>query len=263
MMHPKILRRKLQKENCTSKLTVVTLLMLLVLSGCNKKFSDIFDRVGNRLVVDDVKFEYLSAKAKVEFDSEKNNLSGSANIRIQKDSAIWVSLSPGLGIEAARVLITRDSVFILNKIDKVYMDYTFEELSKMLEFDVDYSLVESVVIGNLIYPYVRERVEKNGEMYAYSQTHGRYHFDNYIGVKTMKLEKVQVKDTLTSNVVSVNYSEFQLVKEEVFPFLIKAALEYQQQGKKQTTIDLEYKQANIEEKPLKFPFNVPQKYEHQ
>ncbi len=235
---------------------------LLVFSGCNKKLSGIFDRVGNRLVVNDVSFNYLSAKAKVDFDSDKQSLSGIANVRIQKDSAIWISLSPGLGIEAARVLITRDSVFILQKFNKVFMDYSFQELSKILEFDLDYSLVESVVVGNLIYPYVSERVEKSDDMYGYSQLHGGFRFDNSIGVKTMKLEEVTVTDTLTENAVSVNYTDFQLVGDEVMPFVIKSALTYHVEDKKKTTVDLEYKQVNLADKPLKFPFNVPQKYEH-
>ena len=262
MMHLNLLIRKLSRRNFWNKQLTIALLALLVLSGCNKKFSDIFDRVGNRLVVDDVEFTYLTAKAKVDFDSDKQSISGTANMRIQKDSIIWVSLSPGLGYEAARILITTDSIFILNKHEKTYMDFSFPELSKKLDFDLNYSLVESVIIGNLIYPYVRERVVKSGDMYSYSQVHSSFHFDNFIGAKTMKLEKVNVKDTLTNNTVSVTYSDFQLVNEEVFPFLIKAALEYQKEGKKKTTIDLEYKQATIEEKPIKFPFNVPQKYEH-
>lgn len=260
-MHLNLLIRKLSKRNYWSKQLSIALLTLLMLGSCNKKFSDIFDRTGNRLVVDDVEFTYLTAKVKVDFDSDKLSVSGTANIRMQKDSVIWISLSPALGIEGARVLITQDSVFIINKLDKVYMDFSFPELSQKLDFDLNYSLVESVVIGNLIYPYVRERVVKSGDMYTYSQVHSSFRFDNYIGAKTMKLEKVNVRDTITNNTISVNYSDFQLVNEEIFPFLIKAALEYQKEGKKKTTIDLEYKQANIEEKPLKFPFNVPQKYE--
>lgn len=261
MMLPKTLKRKLQKGNYTNRILGLGFAFLLILSGCNKKFADIFDRSGSRLVVDDVSFEYLSAKAKVDFDSEKNSLSGTANMRIQKDSAIWVSLSPGLGIEAARVLITRDSVAILDKINKVFMAYSFSELSKKLEFDLNYSLVESVVIGNLIYPYVRERVEKTSDMYTYNQQHGNFYFENFIGTKTMKLEEVSVRDTVTNNAISVTYGDFQLVEEEVFPFLIKAVLAYSEKGKQKTTIDLEYKQANIESKVLRFPFNVPQRYE--
>ncbi|MEQ9305929.1 MAG: DUF4292 domain-containing protein [Marinoscillum sp.] len=253
--------KKLRRGNYTSSARIGLLLILVLLAGCNKKFSDIFDRNGNRLSVDDVEFQYLSAKAKIDFESKKNNLSGTANIRIQKDSIIWVSLSPGLGIEAARILITTDSVSILDKINKAYFAYDFKELSKNFDFDINYSLVESVIIGNLIYPYDRERVVKVASMFNYRQLHGNFLFDNSIGAKTMKLEKVEVKDTVTNNTISVNYGDFQLVDEEVFPFLINAVLKYKDKEKGETTVDIQYKQTNIEKKPLKFPFNVPQRYE--
>ncbi|MEQ8470551.1 MAG: DUF4292 domain-containing protein [Marinoscillum sp.] len=253
--------KKLRRGNYTSSTTVVFLLLLVLLAGCNKRFSDIFDRSGNRLSVDDVEFEYLSAKAKIDFKAKNNSLSGTANIRIQKDSIIWVSLSPGLGIEAARILITSDSVAILNKIDKIYLAYDFKALSQKFDFDINYTLVESVIIGNLIYPYDRERVVRASSVYSYRQQHGNFMFDHAIGARTMKLEKVEVRDTLTNNTILVNYGDFQLVEEEVFPFLITAVLKYKDKEKGETTVDIQYKQTDIEKKPLKFPFNVPQRYE--
>ena len=42
-----------------------------------------------------------------------------AFIRMRKDSVLWVSVNALLGIEAFRVLITPDSVKVINKLDKV------------------------------------------------------------------------------------------------------------------------------------------------
>lgn len=236
-----------------------TLLMLLVLTSCNKKLSNIFDRNTGRLSVREVAFEQLSAKAKIDFDSEKNGLSGTANIRIQKDSIIWVSLSPGLGIEAARVLITRDSIFLVDKVHKEYQKIAFRELSEKFDFDINYTIIQSLILGNLIYPYDREKIVKSSAGYLYSQHHSNFFFENIIGSKSMKLEKLQVTDTLTENTISVNYGDFQLVQEQILPFEIKAKLNYKNQSKKPTEVEIEYKQANIEKKPLRFPFNIPQK----
>ncbi|REE05988.1 DUF4292 domain-containing protein [Marinoscillum furvescens] len=241
---------------------VRTLLVLTVvlLAGCNKKLSDIFDRNGKTLVVDDVEFDYLSAKAKIDFESEKNSLSGSANIRIQRDSVIWMSLSPGLGIEVARVLITTDSVAVIDKVNKQYMQYHFADLSEKFDFELNYQLVQSAILGNLIYPYDKERVVRSPQAYTYRQQHGPFAFENFIGAKTMKLEKVQVRDTVSNNSFSVNYSDFQLVEEEVFPYQIMAKLTTSKE-KGNTEVQIAYKQTSIEKKPLKFPFNVPQRYE--
>ena len=260
-MPPKTLRRKLQTGNYTNSWLSVSLIALILLTGCNKKFSYIFDRNSTRLVVNDAKFDFLSSKAKINFESEKNNVSGSANIRIRKDSIIWVSLSPGLGIEAARVLITTDSVTLLDKINKVFMKYSFAELSKKLDFDLNYGLVESAMLGNLVYPYDRERLVRTASTYAYSQQHSSYLFENFIGATSMKLEKIQVLDTLSRNTISVNYTDFQLVDEEVFPFQISAILEYAKKGTDPVKVSIEFKQTEIEKKPLKFPFNIPQRYD--
>ncbi len=77
----------------------------------------------------------------------------------------------------------------------------------------------------------------------------------------MKLEKLQVVDTATKNTISVNYGDFQLVEEQVMPFGIDAELRYKMEKKDPTQIEILYKQVQIENKPLKFPFNIPQKYE--
>lgn len=237
-------------------------LLVLILFGCNKKFSDILARVPGNLVVNEADFEYLSTKAKIDFDGNNTNISGVANIRIKKDSIIWLSVSPGLGVEVGRVMIDKDSVRILDKINKEYRAFSFTELSKTLEIDVSYRLVESVLLGNLIYPYEKEKLVKAGESFTYFQQHGVFNFESFIGVKTRKLEKVQVADTLTGNTISVNYGDFQLVDEQIFPFKLMAKINYQKKDKSATEVDIEYKQATIEKKPLKFPFNVPQRYEH-
>ena len=65
----------------------------------------------------------FSAKIKVETSDDKGkNPDITANVRMIKDSAIWISLSATiLGVEIYRTLITRDSIIILDKQKKEYM----------------------------------------------------------------------------------------------------------------------------------------------
>jgi len=257
---PKTSKRKLQIRKYTNKQPLVLLIAMLTLSSCNKKLSHIFSGQPD-LVVDDVNFDYMSSKAKIDYSSSNNSLSATANIRIQKDSIIWISLSPGLGIEAARLLVTRDSVVVIDKINKVYFNYGYDTLSKKLDYHLSYGLIESVIIGNLIYPYEREELIKTNGTYAYAQKQSSFLFENYIGLDTKKLEKIEVLDTLNKNTVSVEYDDFRLVNEEVFPFEIRALLEYADDSKKETKVDIIFKQTQLPEKPLRFPFNISQKYE--
>lgn len=250
----------MQIKNYTSSPFLIIITAFLLLTGCNKKLINIFDRNNNRLEVNEASFDYLSSKAKIHYESARQKNSVSANIRISKDSVIWISLSPGLGIEAARALVTKNSISFIDKVNKVYSNYDYPGLSRQLGFNIGYDLIESVIVGNLLYPYGQEKVLKTNDSYSYGQQYGRFFFQNYIDVKTMKLKKVQVTDTLTKNTVSVNYDDLRLVAEEAFPFLIQVKLEYPGLEGKSIKVDIEYKQTAIEEKPLKFPYNIPQRY---
>src|SRR5918993_935414 len=67
-----------------------------------------------------IDFKTFSAKVKVDFEGKDGKKSDfNANIRLIKDSVMWISINALLGIEAFRVLITPDSVKVMNKVDKV------------------------------------------------------------------------------------------------------------------------------------------------
>ncbi len=262
MMPQKILVGKFRIESYMSRYQVVFLLFFVVLvSSCNRSIKNLFDRSNTKLEVNEVNFDYLSAKAKVDYTGEKN-LSLSANFRIRKDSLIWISLSPGLGIEAARILVGTDSIMMLNKLDKTFEMLDYTSVSKDFDFDITYQLIQSVILGNLIFPYEKEQVVKSNDTFTYVTRSGNYKFENFIGAITKKLEKIQVKDATTKNQVQVGYQDFQLVNDQIFPFKINTVLQYGGSTKKDNTvIDIEFNRIVIEEKPLKFPFNIPQRYE--
>lgn len=63
---------------------------------------------------------YYSAKAAVEIDIDGESKSFKAQVRSVQDSAAMLSVIPALGIEVARLLITRDSVKVLDKLHDQY-----------------------------------------------------------------------------------------------------------------------------------------------
>ncbi len=63
---------------------------------------------------------YYSAKAEVDLNGPDGHKGFKANIRSVLDSATWISITPALGIEVARVLLTRDSLKMLDKINDHY-----------------------------------------------------------------------------------------------------------------------------------------------
>ncbi len=244
-----------------NKFILICLIAIVGLSSCNRKVGAIFGNKKDKLEVVDPEFEYLSAKAKFSFDDGKKSVSANANFRIKKDSLIWMSFSPGLGIEVARALITTENIFILDKLKKEYYEYSYQELSAKYDFDFNFQMIQSVILGNLVEPYQKQRVEKMDNYFMYTASKGVYSYQNYIGTSTMKLEKVQVFDEDTRNAISVNYSDFIFVNSQIFPNEISAVIDYEARNKPNTEVDISYSKMVIEDGPISFPYSVPSKYE--
>ncbi|QCK14358.1 hypothetical protein DCC35_06175 [Mangrovivirga cuniculi] len=102
------------------KYQAIFLLALLTLTSCNKKFSDLNFNFGKKkkLKVETLTFNYLKAKGKIKLETDASETNATVNIRVKKDSLIWMSLGSAIGIEGGRVLINRDSMVMMNRLEK-------------------------------------------------------------------------------------------------------------------------------------------------
>src|SRR5688572_13161300 len=91
----------------------------------------------------------LTAKASVNSIVGDQENSFNINLRIYTDSIIWISISPLLGIEVARVMVTRDSVKFLDRLNKKFSVSDFRYLNELLQLNVDYDILQGVLTGNL------------------------------------------------------------------------------------------------------------------
>ena len=60
---------------------------------------------------------YYSAKAEVDIEGPDGHKGFKATLRSVQDSAAWISITPALGIEVARVLLTMDTLKVMDKIN--------------------------------------------------------------------------------------------------------------------------------------------------
>ena len=69
-----------------------------------------------------------------------------------KDSAIWISLSASIfNIEVYRVLITKDSVILLNKQEKEVQYRSLDYLQEVTEIPFDYKTLQDLLVGNPVF----------------------------------------------------------------------------------------------------------------
>jgi len=202
------------------------------------------------------------AKSKIKYEDKNSDLKTTANIRMKKDSIIWLSLSAALGIEAVRGMITTDSVAIIDRINKKYINYDYKTLSEKFNFNIDFELIQAVLLGNLPLPLRGdEKISKSDIYFLIKQKGKELAVESYVNRSSLKLEKVLLKEEVTKNTLSLAYRDFQLVGDFFLPFSNFVELKYTSKGNTaNTTIDINFNKAELVDKELRFPFNIPQKY---
>lgn len=100
-----------------------------------------------------IDFKTFNAKIKVDYqDNNGKQPDLTAIVRIVKDSAIWISLTATLfNFEAYRVLITKDSVILLNKKEKEVQYRSLDYLQEVTQIPFDYKTLQDLLVGNPIF----------------------------------------------------------------------------------------------------------------
>ena len=137
-------------------------------------------------------FEWVGMKVDASFGTEEKSESFKATIRMRKDSVIWVSIVPALGIEMIRVKITPDSLKYLSKIpdNKFYYYGSFEDIGKLVGISFDFEMLQDLLVGNAIAlekDEQRFRSEVEGDDYLLISKYRRK-VRRVVGVDDRKLE---------------------------------------------------------------------------
>ena len=244
------------------KALILILCFFTLLQSCSKKIVPIIPPPAKTLAIEEIDFEYFHGKARLNYKDDKKEREVKANIRIRKDSVIWMTLSV-IGVQGGKALINKDSITIVSTVDKEYYVFEYSELSKRFNFNIDYNVVQAAVLGNLIMPRdTSDQILSQSNFDILNQKQGTVYVKNYINPVTKKLEKVELTEASSTNSLSINYSNFQPIGNKTFPYNgIISAFYKTISGIINTTITLEYNKAEVGDKELKFPFNIPKRYQ--
>lgn len=239
------------------------LVFVVTLAGCSRKtFVWHTGSPKESLAIEEIDFEYFHGRARMVLKDGNKEREVKANIRVRKDSVIWMNFTV-VGVQGGRALINRDSITIVSNVDKEYYVFEYDELSRRFNFEVNYQVIQSALLGNLLIPRKEEdEVEAKSATYLLRQHSGNIEVLNYISATTMKIQKVEMRESNTHNTLTINYGNFQPVGSKIFPYNgTITLLNKSPNGLLNTTIIFEYNKAEVGDKELKFPFNIPKKYD--
>lgn len=238
------------------------MLLCLLVTGCSKKvITPVSTTPKSVLNIEEIDFDYFQGKARMILRDANKEREVRANIRMRKDSVIWMTFSV-IGVQGGKALINRDSITIVSTVDKEYYVFPYSELSSRFQFEINYEVVQAAMLGNPIIPRsARDDVQQESSMYLLKQNKSDVHVVNYVNAASMKIEKVEMKEEGSMNSLIINYSNFQPVGNKVFPYNGTINLFYKTvSGLLNTTIIFEYNKAEVGDRELRFPFNIPKRY---
>ena len=149
-------------------------------------------------------FEWLTANMAIQAEvngQSYNDLSG--QLRMRKDSLIWVNVTATMGVEVLRAKVSNDSVWLLNRLEKTYLAEPMDSLAQQLGEYRIYRLpmMQFALLNNI-----------EGIPPVENQTVGWNNYDYYTG-------EIKVK---------IKYSNIRLDEPTTFPLKITNKMERMQ-----------------------------------
>ena len=244
------------------------------ISKANFKSSKV---LSEKLSENEFDYEWMTSKFDVEstFEGNKNNFT--VSVRAKKDSLIWMSISPALGIEVIRLMLTQDSVKLINRIDSKYFCGDFNYLSQLLHTDLDFDMLQSLLIGNSVsFDHEESKLKSMLDNKRYllstvrkrklrkvlnekSDLNGKLDMVQSIWLEpeTYKISHIYIEDFQMNRSFDANYSDFRRVDSLSVPF----KLEFTVKAEKNIHLSIDYSKISRTITPQTFPFSIPSKYE--
>jgi len=260
------------------------ILIIAVLAGSSCKVRRLYKQplkeqgieyLFNKLKENELKYVDLSIKfdANLVFDKKENSFKG--NIKIKKDSLIWVSITPLFGIEAFRVLFSTDSVKMINKLNNQYFLGDYSMINTMFNTPFDFDMLQSLITGNDFSYYENDIFKANidGGQYKLT-TMGRRKLKKYVrnqtddvkvliqdlwlDPETFKIVKQDWKEINKQNSkMSLNYSDFLTIEDnQLFPGTLDCTIT----AENNISLKIKYSKLQINN-PFEFVFIIPKNYQ--
>lgn len=206
-------------------------------------------------------YRTFSARIKVEYQDAKGKQPNiTAYVRMIKDSLIWVSgYATVFNVEAFRALITKDSVIVVNKIDKEVQYRSIDFLQEVSAIPFNLNTLQDLLVGNPVFlsDSVLSYKETESRLLLAMLTDAFKHLltlqkDN----RTVLHSKLDDLDITRNRTADITYSDYDF-QNVAWPFARNREIVVSEKNKLE--ISLSYKEY-VFDKEVQVNFSVPKKF---
>ncbi len=214
----------------------------------------------NEVIQHSTYYTTFSGRAKSRITmNDKETYDVTANVRIERDKAIWISITALMGIEAGRVLITPDSVKMINRLRNEYFTAPFDAVYSFTGGDLDFSSLQSILTGNVIAQAVSRYVEvsamETGNVLS-SDALDDGGLSYWIALNAGYRPVTVLLENAEAQRIEAAYSGYQTVNGRLFPFETALSI---RAGRWDIQASMNYNRVAYDE-AVEFPFGIPASY---
>jgi hypothetical protein len=269
-------------QSLTGIYAIAAILLLGGISSCRtyrKAIKEPLKVHGTEYLIEQMKeqeinTDYFTARFSAEIIRNRDRMSFNGQLRMKKDSIIWLTLSPALGIEMGRLIITNDSVKWMNRMESNFMLAETNHLASIIHPLLEYDLIQSFLLGNdlTLYDNTQFKGSIDSREYKLSVMQRRslkkqFREDEnietipvqhiWLNPETFRITKVSIRDLQDKDVkIDVEYQRFV----EINGFLFASQQRYEiQGGGNKLSLTLSFGRIDTPD-ASSFPFTIPEKY---
>ena len=234
------------------------LLALLTFASCAKK-TVLFEGDKGMGEFDPVEaqYDYLSAKAKIVIEEESGKITrGTLNLRAKKDSVLWFTMSPGMGMEAIRGLFTQDKIQIRDRVGRDDVNLTYQEFERLYGLKLSLEVFQNVLWANIPYQFdYSDRLLRVGKKFELTQIRDGVRYFSKVETSHGKVSEMITNSLDDRGSLLASFPKFLDAGGQPFPAEVLFKLAYQlSEGSQNTIIHVEWTAIDPSSGSLSFPF---------
>ena len=236
----------------------ILILVAISLTGCAKK---VIPYEGDGQMEEfqpvETQYDYLSAKAKIVIEEESGKITrGTLNLRAKKDSVLWFTMSPGMGMEAIRGFFTKDRIQVRDNVGQDDINLTYAEFEKLYGLKLSLELFQNVLWAEIPFPFdYQDRLLRVGKKFELTQVRNNVRYFTKVETSHGKVSELVSNSLDDRGSVLASFPKFQEVSSQPFPVEVVFKLAYQlPEGGQNTIIYLEWTSIDPNSSALSFPF---------
>lgn len=211
-------------------------------------------------------FETLSARTNMDIRMLKQQLSSRVDIKMVRDSAFQLSIQPMLGMELFRMEFNRDSVKILDRLNKQYMLDSYDALKGQSMIEFNFYNLQALFTNRIFVPGDKDFTPQQYNRFELQQENGlavARILDSLKDLYTFyadgekKLLTVRIIEPNEQYILNWRYDDFKPAGGQPFPLQMNMQLTDNGAPVFGLGISFSRIQPNI---PLNLEFSIPEKY---